>query len=172
MKRFKRSLDQGAFERLVEDYASGAAAVSNQILGDRALAEDAVQEAFIRVIRKRRQYVVSSPFGRWFYAILRNVCIDMLRRRNRDVMLTRQLGSEIANSAAEESQSDELALLEMLGPGERHVLELRVVHSMSFKEVAFALDISEEAAKKRAQRGLRRLRQKLTGSGSFERRAV
>jgi len=172
MKRFKKSLDQGAFEQLVEDYAASAAAVSNQILGDRALAEDAVQEAFIRVIRNRRQYVVSSPFARWFYTILRNVCIDMLRKRHRDVMLTRRFGNEIANSAADESGSEGLGLLEMLGPGERHVLELRVVHSMSFKEVALALDISEEAAKKRAQRGLGKLRQKLTGSGSGERRAV
>jgi len=33
MKRFKRSLDQGAFEQLVEDYAASAAAVSNQGAG-------------------------------------------------------------------------------------------------------------------------------------------
>ena len=172
MKRFKRSLDQGVFEQLVEDYAAGAAAVSNQILGDRALAEDAVQEAFIRVIRKRRQYVASSPFARWFYTILRNVCIDMLRRRDRNMALTRRFGDEIAKSGAIKSHSGDLALLEMLAPLERHVLELRVVHSMSFKEVASALDISEEAAKKRGQRGLRKLRQKLMGSGSGERRAV
>jgi len=87
-------------------------------------------------------------------------------------MLTRRFGDEIAKSGAIESHSGDLVLLEMLAPLERHVLELRVVHSMSFKEVASALDISEEAAKKRAQRGLRKLRQKLTGSGSGERRAV
>jgi DNA-directed RNA polymerase specialized sigma24 family protein len=42
--------------------------------------------------------------------------------------------------------------------GERDVLVLRIVEGLPFADVAAALDISEEAAKKRAQRGLSRLR--------------
>lgn len=172
MGRFRTALDQTAFERLVRDYASGAVAVANQMLGDSALAEDAVQETFVRIIKKRDQYVRSNPFSRWFYAILRNVCIDMLRKRQRNQRLARQMICEISENAPGKPPSDGAALLDLLGSPERSVLELRVVNSMSFKEVAAALDISEEAAKKRAQRGLRKLRQRLGSSERLKRRVV
>jgi hypothetical protein len=50
-------------------------------------------------------------------------------------------------------------LLAKLPPPARAVLTLRIVHDMPFRDVAAALGISEEAAKKRAQRALRRLRE-------------
>ena len=172
MMKFKTVLDQAAFEQLIRDYASVAKAVANQILCDRSLAEDAVQETFVRLIEKRNQYNLSDRFSPWFYAILRNVCIDMIRKQQRDRKCARQLISKIANNSSFESQRDNLDLLDMLPTREKNVLELRVIHSMSFKEIATALDISEEAAKKRAQRGLRRLRQKLVQSERAKRRAV
>ena len=49
-------------------------------------------------------------------------------------------------------------LLAALPPRDRVVLTLRVLHGLAFRDVAAALGISEEAAKKRAQRALRRLR--------------
>jgi len=50
-------------------------------------------------------------------------------------------------------------LLRRLPVGERDVLVLRVIEDLPFRDVAAALGISEEAAKKRAQRGLARLRE-------------
>jgi RNA polymerase sigma factor (sigma-70 family) len=79
---------------------------------------------------------------------------------------------EIASNTSSESQRENLDLLDLLPNREKNVLELRVVHSMSFKEIATALEISEEAAKKRAQRGLRRLRQRLIRSERAKRQAV
>lgn len=172
MMKFKTVLDKAAFEQLVRDYASAAKAVANQILCDRNLAEDAVQETFVRLIEKRDQYILSGRFSPWFYAILRNICVDIIRKQQRDRKCARQLNSEIANIASFESQQDNLELLDLLPTNEKNVLELRVVHSMSFKEIATALDISEEAAKKRAQRGLRRLRKRLIRSEQAKRQAV
>jgi len=172
MMKFKTVLDQSAFEQLIQDYASVAKAVASQILCDRILAEDAVQETFVRLIEKRDQYILSDRFSPWFYAILRNVCIDMIRKQQRDRQCARRLISEIANNASFESRRDNLDLLDLLPTREKNVLELRVIHSMSFKEIAAALEISEEAAKKRAQRGLRKLRQRLIRSERAKRRAV
>jgi RNA polymerase sigma-70 factor (ECF subfamily) len=165
-------LDQVAFEQLVLEYASPAAAVANQILGDWALAEDAVQEAFIRVIRKRNQYIESHPFSSWFYAILRHVCIDMLRKRRRDQALVKGLCDRVMLSVHSGPSVDREVLLSVLPSSERSVLELRVVHSMPFREIAAALGISEEAAKKRAQRGLRKLRRRFSPSGLVRREIV
>ncbi|MBL7152792.1 MAG: sigma-70 family RNA polymerase sigma factor [Phycisphaerae bacterium] len=175
MARFRDRLDKGAFEQLVCHYASPAGAVAGQILDDRTLAEDAVQEAFVRVISKRKQYIAPSPFSRWFYAILRNVCIDMLRKRKRDERLAKEVAEEPGaglRGAARRAALEEIPLLELLPKRESSVLRLRVVHSMPFKDIAAALEISEEAAKKRGQRGLRKLREKLSRSDLAERRAV
>ena len=57
-------------------------------------------------------------------------------------------------------------MLDVLARGERDVLELRIVHGLGFRDVGAALGISEEAAKKRAQRALRRLRATVCDSES------
>jgi RNA polymerase sigma-70 factor (ECF subfamily) len=172
MARFKISLDKTAFEQLVLDYACPAAAVAHQMLKDRALAEDAVQEAFIRIINKRNQYVASRSFSRWFYAILKHVCIDLLRKRKRDQEFTKRLFNEIKHIPQNELLCDHASLLSILPSHDKSVLELRVVYSMSFKEIAAALNITEEAAKKRAQRGLRKLREKIDQHQYLQRRAI
>ncbi len=172
MARFKRHLDETAFERIVCDYTPPASVLAHQMLQDPALAEDAVQEAFVRVIRKRHQYVSSRPFSYWFYAILRNICLDMLRKRKREKEAIQHLTRRIQCYIRNEPASDCLALLRTLPLHERSVLELRAVHSMTFEEIAIALDISVEAAKKRAQRGLRKLRKQVEHSKRIRRQAV
>lgn len=172
MARFRKRLDKTAFEQLVCDYAPPAAAMAHQMLRDPALAEDAVQEAFVRVIKKRRQYVSSRPFSHWFYAILRNICIDMLRKRKREKDIVKHLTHSIKRYVRNEPPSDCMVLLSALPLHERSVLELRAVHSMTFEEIAVALDISKEAAKKRAQRGLRKLRKQIEQSERLHRQAV
>jgi len=184
MKRVKKHLDKRSLEQLVSDYTPPASAMARQMLGDPTLAEDAVQEAFVRVIRKRRQYVSSRPFSHWFYAILRNICIDTLRRQKREKAAVQHLKTENRRRKAEHRYltSDFRSLtsdfcplssvIGTLGRHERAVLELRVVHSMTFEDIAMVLDISVEAAKKRAQRGLRKLRKQIEQSERRRRQAV
>jgi RNA polymerase sigma-70 factor (ECF subfamily) len=172
MARFKKRSDETAFERIMCDYTPPAAALAHQMLRDSALAEDAVQEAFVRVIRKRRQYISSRPFSHWFYAILRNICVDMLRKRKREKTAIQHLAHRIKCHVRKGSPTDCMTLLSALPFHERCVLELRAVHSMTFEEIAIALDISQEAAKKRAQRGLRKLRKQMELNGHVHRQAV
>ena len=94
MARFQRTLDPEAFDRIVSSFLRPALAVAEQILSDAALAEDAVQEAFLRVVRRRTRYLPGKPFSSWFYTILRRVCNDMLRRRARQAALVREVASQ------------------------------------------------------------------------------
>ncbi|HUT32631.1 MAG TPA: sigma-70 family RNA polymerase sigma factor [Planctomycetota bacterium] len=160
MARYQRRLDDGAFGQLVARYMAPALGVARQLLPDRALAEDAVQEAFLRLVRRRERYDPTRPFAPWFYAILRNVCTDVLRRQARAAQAVQEAGHERARREGGIAPSGEaLALLGQLGADDQAVLVLRVVQGLAFGEVAAALGISEEAAKKRAQRALRRLRE-------------
>jgi len=168
MARFRKTGDAAAFDMLVSRLLMPALVVARQMLHDHALAEDAAQEAFLRVVRNRRGYVPSRSFAPWFYTILRNVCTDMLRSRQRQSRLTEELAARAAGASEQDSSVGARAeaaatlrvLLDRLPAGERAVLELRVRHDLPLSEVAAALGISHEAAKKRAQRALRRLRRR------------
>jgi len=160
MALYQARLDAAAFDAIVSQFLKPALAVARQFLTDSALAEDAVQEAFLRVVRRRDQYEPARPFASWFYAILRNLCRDMLRHRTRQ----RRLLDKAAAQAPPQVQRpdtasvDTLDLLETLPEKARAVLTLNIVHGLPFRDVAAALGISEDAAKKRAQRALRTLR--------------
>jgi RNA polymerase sigma-70 factor (ECF subfamily) len=166
MIRFQSRLDSNAFEQIVSSYTNPALAVARQILSDYALSEDAVQESFLRVIRKRDQYIPGSSFSCWFYAIVRNVCVDMLRKCTRDKKAIEKIASTCKHSTLDTDISEAPKLLDLLARGERDVLVLRIIHGLGFRDIAAALGISEEAAKKRAQRALKRLRANICDSES------
>jgi len=164
MARFASRLDQAAFDEIVARFMRPALAVARRILSDVSLAEDAVQEALLRVIRRRSAYDASRPFAPWFYAIVRHAAVDLARRRWRQQEAVADLAARTPRHAGVEPAVPPAGaghLLRHLPAAERDVLVLRVVEGMPFGEVAAALDISEEAAKKRAQRGLARLRERV-----------
>jgi RNA polymerase sigma-70 factor (ECF subfamily) len=141
--------------------------VARQILLDDTLAEDAVQESFLKVIRKRNQYIPGSPFSCWFYAIVRNVCVDMLRNRAREKDILKNAATITEPSKPPNELTEIPKVLDHLANHERDVLVLRIVHGLGFSDIAAALGISEEAAKKRAQRALKRLRTKACTSENY-----
>lgn len=161
MRRFKASLEKDVIEKITLSLMQSALAAAGEILGNGTQAEDAVQEAFVRLIRNRDQYNDSKPFLPWFYTILRNVCRDMHRQENRRRNLLTKLCKQNRPDAVENLSLDSSDLLSRLPPGEQEVLRLRILHDIRFREIAAVLGISEAAAKKRAQRGMRRLRKQI-----------
>jgi len=161
MAAYQRRLDERAFETLVGRFMAPALGVARQLVGNAALAEDVVQETFLRLVRRRESYEPSWPFAPWFYAVLRNACTDALRRRAREARALSEAARELArrHRGIAAPSGDALELMGTLKADDQAVLALRVVQGLAFREVAAALGISEEAAKKRAQRALRRLRQ-------------
>ncbi len=175
MGKFQDELDHEAFEAIFNRFSGPALTVASSILPDRRQAEDAVQEAFMRIVRARDQFDPSRDFAPWFYTILRNVCTDYLRRKQRSPEIN---GDEdtlrrCARDGCVPPDSPMLKLLDRLSDGQQAVLKLRIFHDMRFRLIGEALGISEEAAKKRGQRGLRRLRELYFSSdSSAEQQAV
>jgi len=71
-----------------------------QLLGSADRAEDAAQEAFARAYRSLASYDAAQPFAGWVMRIARNYCLDLLRRRSKEVAL---FGSEAEEAAAAEA---------------------------------------------------------------------
>ena len=75
-----QSGDERAFGTLVDRYLESAYATALSVLRDAHDAEDAVQNAFIRALERIDQLKPGSPFGPWFYRVLRSTCLNLRRR--------------------------------------------------------------------------------------------
>lgn len=78
-----RKGDPAGWERLHQQYYQRLWRSVNQILQDRALAEDVVQEAFLKAYRTIHRFEGKSSFSTWIYRIATNQALDTLRKRNR-----------------------------------------------------------------------------------------
>jgi RNA polymerase sigma-70 factor (ECF subfamily) len=77
--------DNRAFEKLVQRHLPRSVRMAARITGSAAEAEDAVQEAFIRVWKHAAEWespdTAGAQFSTWFYRIVLNLCIDHKRKR-------------------------------------------------------------------------------------------
>lgn len=159
MRRFCATFDEDAFDRLVSRHYPSACALARCLLGDVPSAEDAVQEAFVRVVRRRKTYDPALSFTPWFHTILRNVCRDVQRKRARQARHLHELAATASEPRGPHRSGEWLDMLRALTAEDREVLALRLVQGLSFLEVADRLGCSVDAAKKRGQRALARLRE-------------
>ncbi len=82
MLRFNRG-DSAAFRELVERYQQPVVNVASRMLHDPAEAEDLAQNVFIQVFKSADRYQPSAKFSTWLFTIVRNLCLNELRRRAR-----------------------------------------------------------------------------------------
>ncbi len=136
-------MDAAAFKRDLSSilHRSGAYAVS--LLCEREDAEDAVQQAALQAWQRRAQFDGQRPFKAWWFAILRNYCLDELRRKKRAPI---PISDEDANlsSPADESVLDRVALeraMDKLPEMQREVLRLKYYGDLTYEEMAQVLDI-------------------------------
>lgn len=169
MAGFRAAGAEDAFEELVRRHSGSGYRAALAMLGNSAAAEDAVQECFLRLVRARGSYVPGSLFSSWFYAILRNVCRDELRRAPHPVAggaapPAAPAGAEpFAHLETREAAQAAARAFAQLPESDREVLALRIHGGLEFAQIAAACGISAEAAKKRACRALDLLRRALSG---------
>ncbi len=123
---------------------------------------------------KRFRDEVDGSAAPWLYGIARNILRRSLERERVETAARRRLGIPIRSYDADLDLVDERldaeklrpalgAALERLPPGQREAVELRIVHALSYGEVAGSLGRSEVAARIRVTRGLNSLFQLLKG---------
>jgi RNA polymerase sigma-70 factor (ECF subfamily) len=127
-------------------------------------SEDIVQDILLAVHLKRHTWDVNAPFAPWLFAIGRNKLIDSLRRRGRRVFVNIDDFAEIipGEPAAETAPASEVAAqIQSLPARQRDVLQSIAVDSVSIKDTAAKLAMSEGAVRVALHRGLASLTAKL-----------
>jgi RNA polymerase sigma-70 factor (ECF subfamily) len=158
MLLFRDTLEDALFDTLMDRYYGRALTIAQSRIFDRSLAQDAVQETFIRLVCERKKYDGRS-FSIWFYTILRNICTDFIRKEMRHKRKMDGFSAEPEKPLQTTEQGDFDALIRPLPPADRELLVYRFVQGLSFQEIAVLMDCTEDATKKRSQRALQKLRE-------------
>jgi RNA polymerase sigma-70 factor, ECF subfamily len=174
LMQFVRQGDARAFELIYDRHGSAAFSLAYRMVGDRTVAEDVTQEAFLSIWRSRLRYEPERGSVRsWVLGIVHHRTIDALRRnlvhsRRR----TSAEGIEERHEARERTEVEAArreeartvrAALETL-PGEQNrVIELAYFGGFTHTQIAEMLDLPVGTVKGRMRLGLDKLHRQLAG---------
>lgn len=141
--------------------------VAYRMLGSVSEAEDAVQEAWLRLARTPSGEI--ENLGAWLRTVVARICLDALRRRTRrEETLGERLPDLVVEDPGPNPEQEAMlgeavglalqAVLEELPPAERVAFVLHDVFAMPFEEIAPILERSPAAARQLASRGRRRVK--------------
>lgn len=162
--------DRNALDQLLRRHYDRIHAVCRRIAGTTRDADDACQEAMIKIVRNLPRFDGRSSFGTWAYRIATNASLDELRKRNRRPGLTLvddNAPSEPVDPRAAgrvEDIADRLLLdsaLAELPDDIRAAVVLRDVANLDYAEIAEALDVPVGTIKSRISRGRAALARRL-----------
>ncbi len=150
--------EKDLFTQLYQRYTKLMKYVAYQKLGDEQLAEDAVHDAFLNIIKSflKISDVSCHKTRRLIVIITENAAIDILRKKNRVVQADFEDASyhlSVTPDMLEGIAAQELARqIAALPEHYRVVLELRAYHGLTDKQIAAALNIEHGTVRKRLER--------------------
>jgi RNA polymerase sigma-70 factor (ECF subfamily) len=178
LMRAYRAGDVRAFERLLARHERPVWRFLRRSVGDPVLAQDLLQEVFLRVVKGRDEWKGAAKFSTWLYTIARNLCVDQARRAvhrdatsldgptrhddERGETLHDRLASTdrdaegLSSDAQVRARVD--AAISALPVEQREVFLMREVMDMPFAEIAAAVGAPEPTVKSRMRYALERLR--------------
>ena len=159
--------DMRGLAELVRRHQGRALALAYRILADWGLAEDAAQEAFVRVCRSAGSYRPEAKLTTWLYRIVTNLCLDGARRaRHAPRLMADPPPVTSGDDPAEPIEKDEQSRLVRRAIGElperqRVVIVLHRYHDLSHREVAEATGWTTSAVESLLVRAYANLRDAL-----------
>jgi len=169
--RFRQG-DPEAVRAVYQTYGPLVFGVAFQAIGDRALAEEATQEAFVRAWKAASTFDPGRSFAPWLATIVRRVAIDIHRREARRPHLS--LDEVVEHPVTETSVDravdvwDVREAVAALPPDEREVVSLQHGNGLTHVEIAERLSVPLGTVKSRSFRAHRRLAAALGRSDAEE----
>jgi RNA polymerase sigma-70 factor (ECF subfamily) len=187
-----RAGDRNAFRVLVERYQGRAYRLAFRILRDEDAARDAVQESFVKAYNNLGKFEKRSAFFTWLYRLVKNQCLDMLRRDRSDRVVDWEEGTPaeaeasadatpevdgVSFAPATEMLRKQLrekidAAIAKLPDGARETLILREVEGLSYQEIAEAQGIPKGTVMSRLFYARKQMQKLLIESGAVDATSV
>lgn len=135
--RAARHGDREAFVQLFRRHQAGVRAYAHGLLGDRALAEDIAQEAFLRAWRGLGSFRGDAAFATWLYTITRRAALDEVRRPALRTVPVQEAAALADWRAGDPVLRGDLErAVQALEPTQREAFLLVVVLGLSYQEAA------------------------------------
>jgi RNA polymerase sigma-70 factor (ECF subfamily) len=167
-----------ALSKLYDRYSRTVFGVGLKILGDRSMAEELVQEVFLKVWRSSGTFdSARGSFSTWLYRVTRSVALDLYRKRGRRVRPVSDgdpyLDSARDSSAGPQELVDESWLswrvsraLEVLDASHREVIDLAYFGGLSQREISEQTGVPLGTVKTRTASAYKSLRKELLVQGT------
>ncbi len=167
--------DHEAFAYLVDAYKLPVYNLAYRMLGNRAEAEDAAQEIFVRIYTKLALFDRKRKFSTWVLSIASNYCIDLLRRRRMALVDLDEVAFGLPSAAPgpehsvlyREQREAVARAISRLPITYRLVTVLRYYHDLSYEEIAHVTGLTEATIKTRLFRARRQLEELLAQEGAL-----
>jgi RNA polymerase sigma-70 factor (ECF subfamily) len=171
--------DRAAFGRLVSMHQKRAYAAAYAIVGNSQDALELAQEGFARAFKAMARFDTTQPFYPWLYRIVKNACLNHLKKKRRhgEVSLDSLVESgfspvaEVATpwqvAARCEARSEIWRAIEQLPAMHREILVLRHFEDLSYKEIAECLEIAPGTVMSRLHAARKKLREVLEASSNI-----
>ena len=162
-----------ALSKLYDRYSRTVFGVGIKILSDRSMAEELVQEVFLKVWRSSDTFdPARSGFSTWLYRVTRSVALDLYRKRARRIRQVSDgqlhIAAERDSSAGPQEVVDESWLswrvsraLEVLDAPHREVIDLAYFGGLSQREISERTGVPLGTVKTRTASAYKRLRKEL-----------
>lgn len=167
--------DPEGFRALIKRYAPRALSQARRMPGNKEEAEEAVQDAFLRVHNAALDFRGESSLSTWIYRIVYNECLRRLDRRAAETQSIddEDCITEIADEADDPLQklekSERRRMIEMfltrLTPRQAAVMTIFYLEERSYREVAAALNVSEDTVAVALARGRESLKRMMERKG-------
>lgn len=154
--------DIHAFEELYQNTSEYVYNVAWRVINKHEDVEEVVQEVFLLIYRKLKDFRFEASFKTWVYRITVNTAIDYLRKTSPEKEKTVGYSEQIPNATVpneiEEKINDEYrkktvkSVLKILSPEQRTCIVLRNIEDLSYQEIANILEININTVRSRLRR--------------------
>ena len=168
-----RDGDTTAFGTLVNAYQRRAYAVAYSFVGNREDALELAQDSFAKAYKAMHSFDTKLPFYPWLYRIIKNTCLNHLKKRKRrgeiSLEYLGEAGHQIESGDVSPSRSAELddlrkslsAAMRRVSDEHREVLVLRHFQELSYSEIAECLDVPKGTVMSRLYSARRSLKKEI-----------
>lgn len=161
-----RAGDEACLQGLLDAHWAGVVRYAASILADPADAQDAAQEAFVRLWERRESWSIEGSVRGLLYTIARNAALDELRRRDRHAAAAGESAPPTAPTPVQEAEGEELRrtaaeAVSRLPAQRREVFRLVREHGLTHREVSEVLGLSPQTVANHMSLALADLRRAL-----------
>lgn len=155
-----------AQQRLYDLYAPKMYAICYRYAVDGYMAEEMMQEGFIKIYQSLSKFEQKGSFDGWMHRIMVNASLEFLRKdkkRHQQLSIDKQQleQQDSSNTLDGMSVKEIISAIRSLPDGYREVINLYIIDGYNHKEIASMLEISEDNSKQRLKRGRAILQKKL-----------